>query len=282
MVVERSLPNFIFLGPDKSGSTWLHAALSTHPQVYLTPGKDLHFFDRYFDRGLDWYAAQFREAGPQHKVIGEIGTRYLYAPKVPARMHRTIPEARLMVCVRDPVKRAFSSYLYLRRQGKRLGSFAEALDSTPAIVARCRYAMHLGRYMKRFGKDCIYVGVFDDLQQDPQRYLDGVTTWLCLDSVHLPAAMLKPRLTASQARSRHLGAIASSTARRANDRDLTRVVAWIKNFAALQPLLYRPIDKNDPQLTQQDADRIRELLDPDVRRLEELFGLELRQRWGWP
>lgn len=125
------LPNFVFLGPDKSGSTWLHAALSRHPLVYLTPGKDLHFFDRYFDRGLDWYAAQFRGAEQHHEIVGEIGTRYLYARRVPLRIHQTLPDARLMVCVRDPVKRAFSSYLYLRRQGQDLGTFAEALDSTP-------------------------------------------------------------------------------------------------------------------------------------------------------
>lgn len=275
------LPNFIFLGPDKSGSTWLHAALSEHPQVYLTPGKDLHFFDRYFDRGTDWYARQFRGAEPRHVIVGEIGTRYLYEPRAAARMHRTVPDAKLMTCVRDPVKRAFSSYLYLRRQGKRLGSFAEALDSTPAIVRRCRYATHLNRYLERYGEDHIYVGVFDDLQQDPQGYLDGLMSWLGLDPMTIPAYLLEPRLPASKARSRRLGAVASRTARRGHERGLAHLVVRAKNSTVLQRLLYRPVGDDDPKPTEQDVDRIRELLDDDIGQLEDMFGLELRKRWGW-
>ena len=45
------LPNFIYIGPDKAGSSWLHEMLIGHPEVYLTPAKDLYFFDRYYDRG---------------------------------------------------------------------------------------------------------------------------------------------------------------------------------------------------------------------------------------
>ncbi|MQA87084.1 MAG: hypothetical protein GEV03_21260 [Streptosporangiales bacterium] len=275
------LPNFVFLGPDKTGSTWLHAALSRHPLVYLAPGKDLHFFDRYFDRGVEWYAAQFRGAGPRHRIVGEIGTRYLYARRAAERIHRTVPDARLMVCVRDPVKRAFSSFLYLRRQGKNVGTFAEVLDTTPVILDRCRYATHLQQYLSRFGQDRIYLGVFDDLQKDPQRYLDGVTTWLSLDPIGLPPEILKPQLPASQARSRRLGRFVSRTARKARNRGLTLAVTRVKDSAVVQRTLYRPLAEDRPQLTAQDAERIRAELDPEIRRLEELFGVDLRQRWGW-
>ncbi|MGH3322599.1 MAG: sulfotransferase family protein [Streptosporangiaceae bacterium] len=275
------LPNFLFLGPDKSGSTWLHAALSRHPNVYLTDAKDLFFFERYFDRGLDWYAAQFRKAGPQHEVVGEICPRYLYARRAPERIHRSLPDVRLMICAREPTRRAYSSYLYLRRQGKRLGSFSQALDSTPALVKRARYATLLRPYLERFGAERIYVGVFDDLQQDPQRFLDGITTWLGLAPVRLPSELLEPKLPARRARSRRLARTASRGAKRARARGLTITVAKVKNSAAAQRLFYRPLADERPRITAADAARIRAALDPEIRELERTFGLELRRRWGW-
>jgi hypothetical protein len=47
------LPNFLHIGPGKSGSSWLHETLALHPEVYLSEAKDLYFFSRYYDRGLD-------------------------------------------------------------------------------------------------------------------------------------------------------------------------------------------------------------------------------------
>ena len=58
------LPNFLHLGPGKSGSSWLHETLALHPEVYLSEAKDLYFFSRYYDRGVDWYRKQFRPARP--------------------------------------------------------------------------------------------------------------------------------------------------------------------------------------------------------------------------
>ena len=61
------LPNFIYIGPDKAGSSWLHEVLIRHEQVFMPDAKDLYFFDRYYDRGVSWYATQFKDAGPGHQ-----------------------------------------------------------------------------------------------------------------------------------------------------------------------------------------------------------------------
>ena len=71
------LPNFLHIGPGKSGSSWLHETLTLHPEVYLSEAKDLYFFSRYYDRGLDWYRKQFRPARPSHRVVGEVCPDYL-------------------------------------------------------------------------------------------------------------------------------------------------------------------------------------------------------------
>ena len=47
-----TLPNLVYIGPDKAGSTWLFHLLTHHEDVFVTPAKDLYFFDRFFDNGL--------------------------------------------------------------------------------------------------------------------------------------------------------------------------------------------------------------------------------------
>ena len=70
-------PTFLHLGPGKAGSTWVHETLLTHPEVYLTPAKDLYFFSRYYDRGRQWYVDQFADAPAHCGVVGEVCPDYL-------------------------------------------------------------------------------------------------------------------------------------------------------------------------------------------------------------
>ena len=95
------LPNFLYIGPDKAGSSWLHETLIRHPQVYLSPAKDLYFFDRYFDRGVAWYADQFRAARDE-PVVGEICQDYLFHPLAAERIASVLTQPRFMVSLRDP------------------------------------------------------------------------------------------------------------------------------------------------------------------------------------
>jgi len=89
------LPNFLHIGPSKSGSTWLHEVLIGHPEVYLTQAKDLYFFNRYYDRGPGWYRSQFRSVQREHKIIGEVCPDYLSCGEAPERIHACLgPDVR--------------------------------------------------------------------------------------------------------------------------------------------------------------------------------------------
>ena len=138
------LPNFLYVGPDKAGSSWLHETLIKHPDVYLTPAKDLYYFDRYYDRGPEWYAAQFRDARGE-EVVGEVCQDYLFHPEAAARIRETLGPVRVMVSLRDPVERAWSSYLYMRKHGIGPDTFAEALRTRPELLEHGRYATGLDR-----------------------------------------------------------------------------------------------------------------------------------------
>ena len=90
------LPTMLIAGVQKCGSGTLRTTLGLPPQIRMTDRKELHFFDRHFDRGVDWYKRQFN-TGPHDTQFGEATPDYLYDPEARDRMAATLPEAKLIV-----------------------------------------------------------------------------------------------------------------------------------------------------------------------------------------
>ena len=159
------LPNFIYLGPEKSGTSWLHGTLSRHPQVYLTPARTCSSSTGSTTAGSTGTGSSSPTADSQ-PVVGEIAHRYLTEPTALERMRRDLGEIKLMTTVRDPVDRAWSGYLYYRKHGVYSGSFRDALADKEQLLNSGRYATAIGRVLQHFPKDALHVAVFDDLALD--------------------------------------------------------------------------------------------------------------------
>jgi len=87
------LPNFIICGAQRAGTTSLFHYLKAHPQVYMAPTKEVHFFDLNYEKGIDWYEKHFRSSNPEkHKAIGEVSPFYMYLHEVPERIYRHLPD----------------------------------------------------------------------------------------------------------------------------------------------------------------------------------------------
>ncbi|MGI8692972.1 MAG: sulfotransferase family protein [Geodermatophilaceae bacterium] len=280
----NSQPNFIHIGPGKTGSTWLHEVLIRHPQIFMTEAKDLYFFDRYYERGLDWYLGQFDGAGPEHKVVGEVCQHYLFSADAPKRIHECLPDARLMVTLREPAARAFSAYLYQSKHGVLTGTFREALDAGDGLLNPSRYATHLKRYLEYFDRSAIYVGLFDDLSKDPQGFIDPLLTWLGVDPMTLDEALVKERLPASGARSTALARTVRDAADWARRRNAATLVGRIKRAPLVHKVLYKPLGGGGgpkPTMSPDEAQIVRDQLTPEIVELENLLGIDLRKRWNW-
>jgi hypothetical protein len=281
--MSSTLPNFLHIGPGRAGSTWLHEVLVQHPQVYLTDAKDLYFFSRYYHRGLDWYRTQFRDARPEHVVVGEFSVDYLSCPEAPQRIRDSLsPDVRLAVTLREPVDRAFSAYLYLRKHGLARPTFRETAEASPMLIDDGRYATHLRRYLRCFDAKALYVAVFDDLAADPQSYLDEITDWLGIERQVVPPDQLGAQLPASRARWLPLAMMAQRTAAWVRHHDGAELVGRIKRSAMVQRALYRPLGEERPVMRADEVSFVRHLLEPEIIGVEVEFGIPLRERWGWP
>jgi hypothetical protein len=275
-------PNFIHVGPGKAGSTWIHETLSAHPDVHLTAAKDLYFFSREYDRGLAWYLGQFRSAPAGARIVGEVCPGYLWFPQAATRIRECLgDEVRIMVTLRNPVARAFSAYLYELKNGLTGVSFGQALDAFPSFIDEGRYRTHLDRYLAEFGAERIHVTLFDDLQSDPQSFLDDTTDWLGIARQRLTAEALMPRLPASRARSALVARGVKEAAEFVRRHNGANLVGSIKRSAAVQSLLYQPLGERLPEVPGPEAARIKELLQDEIKGLEAMFGIPVQARWGW-
>lgn len=281
MASPERLPNFLYIGPDKAGSSWLHDVLIEHPQVFMTPAKDVYFFDRYFDKGVGWYAQHFARSTDRHKIVGEVCQDYLFHPLAAERIESVLgTDVRFMVTLRDPVARAFSSYLYMLKMGQQPGSFPEALRTRSELIEHGRYGSGLDRFIQRFGAASIHVAMFDDLVADPHMFIDGVLAWLDLSPHALTDDLLAARLPASTARSPLVARLARRTADWTREHDGAELVGRVKRSPLAQRLLYRRLEAK-PAMELEAVAHIQAELYDDVRHVEEVFGVELRNRWGW-
>jgi hypothetical protein len=274
-------PNFIYIGPDKAGSSWLHEVLIRHESVFMPPAKDLYFFDRYYSRGLPWYLDHFEGAGPQHKIVGEVCQDYLFHPEAPARIRESLDDVRFMVSLRDPADRAFSSYLYMLKQGETPGTFQEALTSRPELLDHGRYATNLKRFEEIFGDDRVYVAVFDDLVADPQLFIDGLLGWLGVAPMMLPDDLVDARLPAGRARSARLSRVARRGSEFVREHNGANLIGHVKRSAFVQRALYRQLGDDKPRMTEAERGAVRDALECEIVALDLRYGLKLADRWGW-
>lgn len=279
--MKYTLPNFVYIGPDKAGSTWLFRLLSHHADVFITPAKDLYFFDRFYDRGLNWYAHQFDGATGQ-RIIGEISHDYLYDRRAAIRLKRDLSEVQLMVCLREPSDRTFSAYLYLLKCGQFAGTFEEALVAHPGIIQRSLYGKHLSTYLEHFPPEKIYCAAFAELQRDAQSFADGVCDALGLPPISLPPKLRENVLPAATSRSVLLTRLVRYAAELVRGWGMPHLVGRIKASQHVQKLLYARYKADEkPAPAPQTVARLRDIFEPDVALLDKILGTNMLRVWSY-
>lgn len=263
-----TLPRFLGIGALKAGTSTLHALLSTHPGLaFPASRKEVMFFDRHWERGLDWYAAHFADAGD--RIPGEITPSYLYDPAVPARVASTLPDVRLFAVLRDPVARAVSQWRFHRQETAEALDLATFLSAHPNAVARGRYAEQLERWLDHHPRERLLLLTSDALATDPARVVREVLRHVGADPTFVPPNLGARRNESGTPRHPLLRAAARSTIRWLYDHDLGDVVQAVKRTPLARVIDARTRDDEAPP-----PDVLRRLQEgyaPDLARLRERF-----------
>jgi Sulfotransferase domain len=182
----RHMPTFIVIGAMKAGTTSLFHYLVEHPEVHMSPLKEVDFFveESNWSRGFEWYGRQFDGATPRTVAIGEASTIYTKYPAyrgVPERIRRHLPDVRLIYVVRDPIARLRSHYQHRTLVGNERRPLAEAIDADPTYIDTSRYGMQLDQYLEHFPREQIRIITSEALRSSRAETVRDVYRFIGVD-----------------------------------------------------------------------------------------------------
>lgn len=208
----RTLPTLLISGGQRCGTTSMYKALVQQPTVFRPVlRKGVHYFDVDYARGLDWYRSHFPLTAQLDRAARRHGTRalafesspyYLFHPLAAERIARDLPDARLLVLVRDPVDRAYSAHAHEYARGFETLDFVSALEAEAerlageearliadpgyhsdahrhqAYLVRGEYVAQLERVASIVGRERIKVVDSHRFFADPEDTFGSVLDWL--------------------------------------------------------------------------------------------------------
>jgi hypothetical protein len=274
-------PDFIGIGAQRAGTSWLYACLYEHPQVCM-PRKEINFFsrERNWRRGYGWYESVFDECSAA-ALTGEFSTSYLTDGSSPRRIREHYPEAKLIASLRHPVDRAYSSYRNDIVAGlvDSTTGFRDALRDHPEYVEQGRYAHDLQRYLEHFPREQLLILIFDDARRNPGSAIEQTYLFLGVDPAFRPAMLHRQVGIGRVPRSQRLERWLLGTAAASRGHRWTRSAWWLAKKAGLGDRARALNTRRDRAgVTALDPAFRRTLVresEPDVRALEELLGRKL-------
>jgi len=195
-----NLPDFVIIGAQKSSTSALRHNLDKHPDVFMAhnldrkASREIHFFniDHQWDRGIDWYRNLFPY---NERIQGEKSPNYINIPLAHERMHQVIPDAKLILLLRNPVNRAYSHWNHFnqagnaKKRGWRETSFEAALAEAwrgeipvfKNLVDNGIYIQQIHHLLRFYPREQLFIGIAERFKASPQDEPNSVFDFLGLE-----------------------------------------------------------------------------------------------------
>ena len=199
-----NLPNFMCIGAAKSGTTTLYDIIKQHPDVYVSPYKEPHFFDNInlFENGIDWYNKTFFSDVKNEKCIFDFTPSYLFNENAPKRIFNLLgKKMKFIIILRNPVDRAYSHYLHSVRDENEDLSFQTAINEEKkrilsyrkenkyhkelkaSYISQGMYGKMVKNYLNFFPKNnFLFIHFEEDLVTERSATIKKVLDFLSLDN----------------------------------------------------------------------------------------------------
>ena len=206
---EVRLPDFIIAGAMKCGTSTVHALLDSHPSVFV-PRLEVNFFDvddllqhpdffvpreshwhwpdmRARRQAMwDWYQSFFQGA-PQDCLLGEDSTCYLPSATASRRIARQKKRIKIIVCLRQPTRRAYSQYWHMLRTGRALYGFEKTICVTPHyVIDRSMYLSQVEHLLQHIPRERVYFFVLERFQNERSQVIEELGEFLGLAAERWP------------------------------------------------------------------------------------------------
>lgn len=188
-----NLPDYLTVGECKCGTSSMYHYLTRHPQILETYGngiehylgtKELRFFDRHYAKGLDWYMSRFPDTNDE-QITGEGASIYFGRSLCLHRIKKDLPQAKILVLLRNPVDRLYSHFHHMRKWipgwKPKYTSFETFLNSAREednyLIEKGIYVEPLSKWLDAFSRQVMVISS-EILLSEPQTICDNVFEWL--------------------------------------------------------------------------------------------------------
>lgn len=263
--------DFFFIGPQRTGTTWIYENLTQHSEICFPRGvKETMFFDRHFHKGLKWYRWHFTQCKP-NQLKGEVAPTYFDDPEVPGRIKKLFPDCRIIISLRNPVERSRSLYQHHYQKGRISGSFSDALQEKPEILTSSYYAEHIPRWLNFFEESQILVISTGEIRNKPETILKKIAGFIGLDASEFEDKIITEVIYAAESpRSSSLAKLGSVITTFLHSRRLHFLVN-IATMMGIKRLFFKELSKK-PLLTDEERRFLERKLTPHINYIRDNFG----------
>lgn len=272
------LPNVIFIGPTRTGTTWIHHYLSARKDVSLPADKETYYFDQRFARGLSWYKDQFNyiDGAP----VVEVGPTYFYCDEAPDRMKHTLKDFKVVVILRNQADLAYSTFSYNLQYGRGVVDFEQFLANKSSLEY-LRYSERVKKWISVIGAENIYFLKFDDFRKSNNEFIESICDILGLvrqkDGLD-GSGLLSSKVNKSGGVPKHaiLARIATNASSLFKKTRLSFLTPMLKKLG-LKKLIYAPAKASMiPKMTREQRSFVLTYFSSDVAELESIVNMDLK------
>jgi len=256
---------FFFVGPPKTGTTWIYEILCSVSEICLSrQTKELEFFNKHFDRGISWYHHSFEYSG---KKYCDISTSYFTSELARKRIKEYNQNAKIIITIRNPVSRLISHYKHNLRFGiiNKI-PIQEAITRHPGMIENSLYSKYIKEWIKDFGRENVMILPLELLNLDPNRYLYLLEGYLDISINRNEHQFTEKVNYASQPKSYFLAKWVRIIRKELNNRGLHFMVKSLKKLG-LKRLIYE--GGKNIKIEEQDQEEIKQFFRSDLFELRE-------------
>ena len=192
-----SLPDFLIIGPTRTGTTWLHKCLNYHSQLFMPDLKEICYFDKNFHKGEKWYKKYFKNS--HARISGEATPGYFAHKGVAEKIFNLIPKVKLIIIYRDPLERAYSHFKIRKSIGMYQGKeFQDVFKTDDYLLGHSLYGLNLQSYLKYFTPQQILILDFYSMVNHPADAFKKICSFLKISTkIVIPMSVLKRKYAES-------------------------------------------------------------------------------------
>jgi hypothetical protein len=249
--MKKAKVDFLMIGAPKCGTTWFYNIFMQHPDIYVPDVKDIYYFDEHYEKGNQWFESYFKAKKQNQKAV-ELSHNYLYSVTALKRIYEYNPNIKILISLREPVKRALSQYKFMIKDGL-LSNDIDDMDSEyiKFIIDWSRYSKYIKTVQEIFPEEQIEIIIFEEFTLHKRKNIFELLTFLDVTPDFYHSSFENKSLESTSARNRKLALLAKKSSMALRKSGFLNLLGILKHSKIIRKILYsnKKYDVNEQMIS---------------------------------